>query len=214
MKVDYLDSDDPIRGQSFACLSFLCPEQFMAAKEAFFAHRFLAEVGQEVRLLLENLNPMCGPEQRDMLTRIRENHSYLWTADEVQEKFRAFTNLNTASLEEEFHVSNGRANTMRGVKVRGVYSSIEEARDRARALTAKDPKHNVWVGEVGTWLPLTDNPEAAKDSVYAESSLNELMQRYNENMACKEEHFNSRRISGKADTDPWMQSRQIEQTPA
>lgn len=213
-QVDYLDADEAIRGQGYACLSFLCPEQFLPEKQAFFAHRFVAGLGDEVKLLLDNIEPMCGPDQRDMLRRIRENHCYLWDHAEAQDKFRAFVNINSADLEEDFHQANGHANTMRGIKIRGVYPTLDEARDRARLLTVKDPKHNVWVGEVGTWLPLSDNPESVKDAVYAEASLNDLMRRYNENASQKQEHFDRRKNAATEGTagsnleqDPWMQAK-------
>jgi hypothetical protein len=191
-KKDYLDADDPIRNQSYVCLSFLCPEQFIHEKNVYFTHKFLDNTGNDVKQLLENLETFM-PQHTDMTTRIRETYSYLWDHDECQERYRNFVNMNSTSLEDDFHKLKNGTNTIRGVKVRGVYNSLDEAKSRAEILRLKDPKHNIWVGEVGLWLPLSDNPYDSKDTVYAESALNDLMQKYNENQVKIEEFFFKRK---------------------
>lgn len=42
----------------------------------------------------------------------------------------------------------------RAIKVRGVYETYEEAVERARHLNEIDDRYNIYVGEVGKWLPL------------------------------------------------------------
>jgi hypothetical protein len=69
--------------------------------------------------------------------------------------------------------------TVCGIKIRGVYATEEEARKRADYLVKMDPYHNIYVGNVGKWLPFEDNPEKAKDSNYMNSELNRLMKAYN-----------------------------------
>ena len=61
---------------------------------------------------------------------------------------------------------------VRSVKVRGVYSSEEEAKDRCEKLQKIDGLHNVYIAPVGKWLPWCDDPEKATDFEYAESELN------------------------------------------
>jgi hypothetical protein len=69
--------------------------------------------------------------------------------------------------------------TVCGIKIRGVYATEEEAKKRADYLVKMDPYHNIYVGNVGKWLPFEDNPEKAKDSNYMNSELNRLMKAYN-----------------------------------
>ncbi len=71
--------------------------------------------------------------------------------------------------------------TIHGIKIRGVYPNREEADKRAKYLQETDPKHNVFVGEVGKWLPFDDDPEKAEDHEYKEQELNKIMKAYNEN---------------------------------
>merc|ERR1712100_660756 len=72
---------------------------------------------------------------------------------------------------------------IRGLKVRGVYATYEEATARAKKLRDADQYHHVFVGEVGKWLPWDPEPteETVKDQNYAENQLNDLMKSYREN---------------------------------
>merc|ERR1711904_94597 len=72
---------------------------------------------------------------------------------------------------------------IRGLKVRGVYATYEEATERAKRLRDSDKYHHVFVGEVGKWLPWDPEPneETVKDQNYAENQLNDLMKSYREN---------------------------------
>lgn len=70
---------------------------------------------------------------------------------------------------------------VRSVKVRGVYSTEAEAKDRCEQLQKIDGLHNVYVAPVGKWLPWCDDPEKANDFEYAETELNKLMKAYQKN---------------------------------
>jgi membrane-associated HD superfamily phosphohydrolase len=72
--------------------------------------------------------------------------------------------------------------TVRGLKVRGIYDTKEEAKERCEELQGVDPNFHVFVGEVGKWLPWDPDPNSTKDQVYQEKELNDLMQGYNDNL--------------------------------
>jgi hypothetical protein len=44
-----------------------------------------------------------------------------------------------------------------------------------------DRSHNVFVGQVGYWLPWDPNPDAVTESEYMEKDLNTLMKQYKQN---------------------------------
>ena len=97
--------------------------------------------------------------------------------------------MNRQRLEDEFHKQNNFQTTMHGLKVRGVYSTQEQATARAKALNKKDPYFNVYVADVGEWLPWDPEPEEVKDQEYQSDDLNKLMQAYKENAAKSDEFF-------------------------
>lgn len=68
-----------------------------------------------------------------------------------------------------------------GVKFRGVFESYEEAKSRAEQLQKIDKHHNIFVGEVGKWLPFNVDiatMETEDDPVYREQALNQYMKAY------------------------------------
>lgn len=72
---------------------------------------------------------------------------------------------------------------IRGLKVRGVYETYEDASERAKELRDQDKHFHVFVGEVGKWLPWDPEPDSknVKDAEYAETELNSLMKSYMKN---------------------------------
>lgn len=72
--------------------------------------------------------------------------------------------------------------SVRGLKVRGVYGTRQEADNRAKELQKVDPDFNVFVGEVGKWLAWDPDPNDVQDSVYQEKELNDLMKGYKDSL--------------------------------
>ena len=82
-----------------------------------------------------------------------------------------------------------------GIKIRGVYEEYSEATERASQLQKVDKYHNIFVGEVGKWLPFdvdTTNM-GAEDQVYREKSLNKYMKSYKEALQDEEKDEASRK---------------------
>jgi hypothetical protein len=73
--------------------------------------------------------------------------------------------------------------TLSGIKIRGAFPTYEEACAHAKKLQSVDSYFNVFVGEMGKWLPFDPNPdsESVKDSEYANEQLNSMMKAYLEN---------------------------------
>lgn len=107
----------------------------------------------------------------------------------IVEEYEKYMLLNRQRLEDEFHKQNNFQTTMHGLKVRGVYSSQEQATARAKSLNKKDPYFNVYVADVGEWLPWDPEPEEVKDQEYQSDDLNKLMQAYKENATKRDEFF-------------------------
>ena len=75
-----------------------------------------------------------------------------------------------------------------GIKVRGVFESYDDAKKRADILQKQDRYHNIFIGEVGKWLPFNadvSTMETEDDPVYREQALNQYMKAYKD--ALKEE---------------------------
>ena len=97
-------------------------------------------------------------------------------------------NKKRSFVDEEFGKKHQFQTSVRGLKLRGVFPTHEEAELRCKLLRELDPNHDVFLGEVGIWLPF--HPEAYKTGrvEYLEEELNQLMheKRKNETNATME----------------------------
>jgi len=112
----------------------------------------------------------------------------------IVESYEKYMLVNRQRLEDEFHKQNNFQTTMHGLKVRGVYSNREQANARAKALNKKDPYFNVYVAEMGQWLPWDPEPDDVPEQEYNDDDpqgkkLNELMKAYKENADKRDEFF-------------------------
>ena len=73
--------------------------------------------------------------------------------------------------------------TLSGIKIRGAFSTYELACEHAKKLQSIDNNFNVFVGDMGKWLPFDPNPDSnvVKNSEYANEQLNNMMKTYLEN---------------------------------
>jgi len=113
----------------------------------------------------------------------------------IQENFETFMFKNRKKLEDEFFAKNNFRTTIRGLKIRGSYDTHEEASYRAKSLQKLDPSFNVYVGQVGFWLPWDPAPSEIQKQEYAEDQLNTLMKCYKENENKKDEFFEEQKRS-------------------
>ena len=72
--------------------------------------------------------------------------------------------------------------SVRGLKIRGVYATKEEADKQAKHLQEIDQYFHVFVGEVGKWLPWDPDPNSVEDQQYQNEELNDLMKGYKDNL--------------------------------
>ena len=68
-----------------------------------------------------------------------------------------------------------------GIKIRGVFEEYEMACEHAKKLQAIDPHFNIYVGEVGKWLPFNPDVNTIKTNEYQNDDLNNMMKSYYEN---------------------------------
>jgi Family of unknown function (DUF5832) len=191
--VDYLDEDPSIRGQNYVCLSFLSPEDVIANKEVFYVEKFLANFAKDATEFLAAIEKLY-PDSKNICDGVRENHGYLFKGGrELQEQFKFFKSMNSASLDAEYNENNEFRTSVRGIKVRGVYETVAEAQNRAKYLKKQNDKFDIFVGQVGCWCPWSPNVDDIQDQEYAESQLNTLMREYRNQLSLRDKEFDERK---------------------
>jgi len=155
---DYLEIDQPINGQNYCCMSFISPESMIDDRHAFNVSKFLQSV--------------CKSENMDF--------------DKLMSQYKDFTYKHEDELQKEYDENNKFKTSVRGVKIRGVYQSRQEAEMRASKLHKTDSNFHVYVGQVGYWLPWDPTADKIEDEHFTDTQLNELMQKYKENNVNKD----------------------------
>lgn len=192
-KKDYLEQDPTIRGQNFACLSFISPEEVLKRKESFYFEKYVSTFSQKINELITGLEASF-PAESDKIRSIKEEYEYILDTTKINDAYTAYASDNSADLNKEFDSENEFQTSIRGIKIRGVYESLQEAQARCEQLRKLDnDKFNIYVSEVGCWCPWSPNPNDVKDQQYALDSLNTLIHEYEKNVEDKDSHFAQRK---------------------
>ena len=200
-EVDYLDEDKPIRSQNFALLSFLSPEDVLVNKEAYMFNKFITKFSDDMTALLDGISSKYG-DSKDFVDSIKENNAYIFNPKDMSEQYGFYKSINNHDLESSYHRDNNFITSIRGIKVRGVFDTIEEAKNRCEFIKKIDNKFNIYIAQVGCWCPWSPNPECLENQEYAETQLNTLMKEYKKNMNDKDVLFEGRKSALFANNKP------------
>ena len=198
--VDLCDEDTPLAGQKFACLSFVSPEKILKKRENFLFDQFIKQwdftksfakffdflhfIAYKYNLNIEDLTADFNEFAKEEDSRLKEN-----TTDD---DFKNFLDKNEDKLNAQFQREHAFQTSTRGLKVRGVYPTQEEAELRCKKLREADPNHDIYVGPVGIWIPW--DPDAYKTGrvEFMEEELNQLHQEKIKNEAKAKQEFDNR----------------------
>lgn len=193
-EVDYLDEDKPIRGQNFVLLSFLSPEDVLVNKEAYMFSEFIKKFSSDMTALLDGIASKYS-DSKDFFDSVKENNAYIFDPKDMSEQYGFYKSVNNQELEASYHRDNNFITSIRGIKVRGVFDTIEEAKNRSEFIKKLDSKFNIYIAQVGCWCPWSPNPDCLENQEYAETQLNTLMKEYKKNMNDKDVVFENRKTS-------------------
>ena len=198
--IDLLDEDRTISGQKYVCLSFISPENHIKRKELFYFENYLKnfefrktfdKYTQFLNYLAYKYNLDFNSLTKDMEEFVEEERENLFVTS-LEDDYKSFIDAKEEDLQKEYSSQHNFQTNTRGIKVRGVFGSQEEAELRCKFLRDADPNHDVYVGGVGIWMPF--HPEAYKTGrvEYLEKDLNELMAQKKKNDEISKEQFKER----------------------
>tara|TARA_X000000950_G_scaffold249231_1_gene308940 strand:- start:243 stop:1100 length:858 start_codon:yes stop_codon:yes gene_type:complete len=216
MTEDYLEVDNPIPGQNYVCLSFVSPEKTLKERELFIFNKFINQRCGEWELKLDEIVKDVSDDYKNKINaEIKEvlRTEMKFTLDEFKSKFEDFKYKFHDDLEKAFSRISGAQTSVRGVKVRGVYDSKQEAEKRAKDLQVKDRSFNIFVGQVGYWLPWDPQADRVEEEEYLEEELNTLMKEYRKNEVSRDIFYEEQKREQMKDavTKQMNEERQAEQ---
>ena len=80
-----------------------------------------------------------------------------------------------------------------GIKIRGAFSTRDEAANHAKRLQKEDATFDIYVVDMYKWLLIPPDPAKIEDAHYTNEKLEELMSGYKENQAQAAKMFNERK---------------------
>jgi hypothetical protein len=180
--IDLCDEDPPMAGQKFACMSFISPEKVLKQREIFLFDQFvkrwdftksMAKFADFVGFLSYKYS-LNNQEVMDLFEEFVKEEQELLQKGSVEDDYKNFMDKNEDKLNEQFQKENQFQTSVRGLKVRGVFSTQEEAEMKCKKLRESDPHHDIYVGPVGIWIPW--DPDAYKTGriEFMEEELNQL----------------------------------------
>lgn len=194
---DYLEVDKPVPGQNFACISFISPDKVLARKDLYSFYKYTQDranslstalTGQIEDMLTKSVDNTIDIAQ---LVRFKKFMDTQMKADKVEfdgfnEKYADFQFRESKTIQKEFDEANNFQTSVRGVKIRGVYDTYKEADMRAKVLQRMDQSFNVYVGQVGYWLPWDPESNDVENQEYLNGDLNRLVKEYKDNEVKKD----------------------------
>lgn len=198
--IDLLDEDKPLAGQTYVCLSFLSPESILKKKEHFFFENYLKQFDFKksmdkythfLHFLSYKYNLNFDNITNDLKEFVEEEREKLFTTT-FEDDYKTYIDNNEEKLEKQFNEEHNFQTNTRGIKVRGTFQSQQEAELRCKMLREVDSTHDVYIGQVGVWMPF--HPEAYKTGKveYLEKELNDLMSEKQKNEQVAKVEFEKR----------------------
>ena len=202
---DFLEVDKEIPGQRFVCLSVVNPEKVLQKKEEFiFYNYYKLKIQEHIQRLESNMKSVLEKKDEDTnmieiteILHFKNNMNKGFNIDtinfkEFKEKYEDYMFVHSTNVHAEFDKNNKFQTSTRGVKVRGVYDTYREAEIRAKVLQKLDPTFDVFVGQVGYWLPLIVDTNHIENNEYANGQLNNLVKSYKDNQDKKDIFYQER----------------------
>lgn len=198
--IDLCDEDQSIAGQKFVCMSFVSPEKIIMKKEHFLFNHFVRQwdITKSMEKFNEFIHFLSYKYNLNIENVINDYNEYVKEEEKklkeysIHDDYHNFIDKQEEKLTEIFNKENAFQTSVRGLKVRGVFPTQEEAEMRCKKLREFDPNHDIFVGPVGVWIPW--DPDAYKTGKveFMEENLNQLHQEKLKNETRAKQEFEKR----------------------
>ena len=184
--------------------------QQITAQAMQMAKKLSVEMNSKISSVLDRLKSSVDEEDKHMYRLLNEKYrsmlidedeyveecrrQYTMDSEEILDKYNIYLAQNRTKLDLSFDETNGDANSLRGIKIRGAYGRFEDARDRAQYLRDNvEPGVHAYVVQMGVWFPIDMDADEVQDQEYMLPKLNELMGKYHEGMAARDRFYQDRK---------------------
>lgn len=198
--IDLCDEDQPIAGQKFVCMSFISPEKILKKRECFLFENFVKQwdLSKSMEKFAEFINFISYKYNLNVEEVINDFNEFTKEEEKkltkytIEDDYNNFIDKHETKLNEIFNKENMFQTSVRGIKVRGSFSTQEEAEMKCKSLRENDPNHDIFVGPVGVWVPFHPDAYRTGKIEFMEEELNQLHQEKIKNEAKAKQEFDQR----------------------
>jgi hypothetical protein len=200
--VDLLDEDPPIAGQKFVCISFISPETILKRRELYLFEQFVKQWDMSksmskftdfLNFISVKYNLEAEKLMNDYNDFIKEEEPKIKESSQiVEDDFKNFMDKDEDRLTIQFNKANKFQTNVRGIKIRGTFSTQEEAESNCKKLRKNDPTHDIYVAPCGLWLPWEPTYYKLDKVQYLEPELNRLHEEKIKNEILAKNEFDKR----------------------
>lgn len=199
--VDLLDEDPPIAGQKFAVVSFISPENILKKRELYLFEQFvkqwdftksMSKTFDFLHFVSYKYNIKVDDIMNDYNEFVKEEEIKLKESS-LEDDFKNFMDKNEEALNERFNKEHAFQTSVRGLKIRGVFKTEEEAKEYTKEKIMKfDPNHTTHIGPVGVWMCWEPDAYKTGKIEFMEEELNQLYSEKMKNEEKAKEEFERR----------------------
>jgi hypothetical protein len=181
-------------------MSFVSPDKILKKRETFLFDKFveswefsksMSKFTDFLHFISFKYNLTFDDISKDYQDFLKEEEMKLKSVS-IEDDYKNFLDKNEDKLNEAFNREHSFQTSVRGLKVRGVFSTQDEAELKCKKLREGDPNHDIYVGPVGVWIPW--DPDAYKTGKieFMEDELNQLHQEKLKNEEKAKQTFDTR----------------------
>ena len=136
--VDLCDEDPPLAGQKFACMSFVSPDKILKKREVYLFNQFIKnwEFSKSMERYFEFIHFIAYKYNLKVETLINDFNEFVKEETDklkksgIEDDYKNFLDKQEDKLNETFNREHAFQTSVRGLKIRGVYSTQDEAEER------------------------------------------------------------------------------------
>jgi hypothetical protein len=203
--IDLCDEDQPIAGQKFCCMSFVSPEKILKKKESYIFEQFVKQwdFSKSMERYMDFLNFISYKYSLNIDNIMEDYKEFLKEENDnikkttIDDDYKNFLDKNEDKILEQFNREHAFQTSVRGLKIRGVFSTQEEAENKCVSLRKQDPNHDIFVGPMGIWVPWDPDAYKTGNVQFLEEELNQLHQEKIKNETFAKQEFDKRVLETK-----------------
>lgn len=199
---DFLEEDPEIPGKRYALVSFVSPEEVIKNKELWMMSEFRRTYEVNCRLkcvemFLSYMSQKYSIRFDDVLNeyeQFQKNHSTdpELTYSKMEEEYNRWLDENKEKKQLQWDKEHEFRTNVRGLKIRDVFGSLEEAKMRMKKYVTMDHgRIDLYCMEVGKWCAwhpsVAELQKQGKEVEYDNAQLNELMKKRVENELARDQ---------------------------